>query len=335
MECLLQAPWPTKSLEEHAAILARISSSRRAQEPITAFSGGALPHTILSTCQGALLGMFDTQSVLPLRATCKDAAAAVAQFPWDDLDTVIEGNLGPALLPAAPGAQKGAWRACFPLARGACVGSFYRRRLAPVFDADFVHFVGLRRLSMVLCCEVTDAAFALLAGIDTLNMCGCNQPAITNAAFAHLTGIRVLCMGSCDQPTITDAAFVNLAGIHTLDMSECSQPTITDAAFSHLAGVHTLDIRYCVQPTITDAAFAHLVGIQSLNMSWCTQPTLTDAAFAHLVGIHTLNMSGCTQPTITDAAFAHLGGVQRIILYGCSDARLAAARAAGLNPSCD
>jgi hypothetical protein len=66
---------------EHAASLARISASRSPQGAIAAFAGGALPHTILSCCQGALLAMFSTQDVLPLRATCRDAVAAVAAHP--------------------------------------------------------------------------------------------------------------------------------------------------------------------------------------------------------------------------------------------------------------
>ena len=46
----------------------------------------------------------------------------------------------------------------------------------------------------------------------------CNQAGITDAAFAHLTGIRTLDMSYCNQAGITDMAFAHLAGIHTLDM---------------------------------------------------------------------------------------------------------------------
>ena len=134
---------------------ARISSSLRQQDAICAFAGGALPHTLLSCCQGALLGMFSTKAVLPLRATCKDTAAAVASHPWEDRETVILCSIG-------------GWRACFPRARcanvrmGAVAGSWRR---TPVMDADFVHFVGLWELSMSYCWEVTDAAFVHLQGI--------------------------------------------------------------------------------------------------------------------------------------------------------------------------
>ena len=73
----------------------------------------------------------------------------------------------------------------------------------------------------------------------------CKQPAITDAAFAHLRGIHTLDMSGCKQAGITDAAFAHLRGIHTLDMSFCNQPGITDAAFAHLCGVRELSMRGC------------------------------------------------------------------------------------------
>ena len=98
--------------------------------------------------------------MLPLRATCRDAVSAVAAHPWDDLDTVIHGNVGPELLPAGPGGQKGAWRGCFPQARGAnvsehCAFTNSNGRRMPMLDEDFVHLVGLRRLNMSRCRMVT------------------------------------------------------------------------------------------------------------------------------------------------------------------------------------
>jgi hypothetical protein len=121
------------------------------------------------------------------------------------------------------------------------------------------------RINIESCSNVTDAGFAHLAGIQTLNMSFCRQ--LTDAAFAHLRGIQTLNMRYCYQHTITDAAFAHLRGIHTLNMTMCNQPTITDAAFAHLRGIQTLDMGYCDQTTITDAAFAHLRGIQTLDMS--------------------------------------------------------------------
>jgi len=49
----------------------------------------------------------------------------------------------------------------------------------------------------------------------------CDQSTITDAAFANLRGIHTLDMGYCIQYTITDAAFKHLLGIHTLNVSGC------------------------------------------------------------------------------------------------------------------
>ena len=188
-------------------MFSRLSASRGALGPLAAFAGGALPSTILSACAGALLPLLSSRAVLPLRAACKEAAAAVAQHPWEDSETVIHGRLG-------------AWRACLPRARAANVAQAAQRggeagRAAPLLDADFVHLEGLRELNMKRCTGVTDAAFAHLRGIRTLDMSWCDQDAITDGAFAHLPGIHTLKMGACTQEGITDAAFEHLRGIST------------------------------------------------------------------------------------------------------------------------
>jgi hypothetical protein len=247
-----------------------------------------------------------------LRLTCRELKQAVADFPWEDMKTVIRGSIS-------------LWRACFPRARGANMGQRYgyepwqnpSGRRTPVVDADLVHFVGLRALNMRCCRQVTDAAFVHLRGIQKLNMSDCCQATITDAAFEHLKGIQVLDMSCCNQATITDAAFEHLKGIQKLNMNNCNQATITDAAFEHLKGIQRLSMSYCTQATITDAAFENLKGIQVLNMRFCNQNTITDAAFEHLKGIKELNMSGCNQATITDAAFEHLKGIQKLDMRAC------------------
>ena len=230
----MQPRWPAMSPAEHAAALARVSASRSPQDAIAAFAGGALPHTILSCCQGVLLDMLSTRAVLPLRATCRDAVAAVAAHPWDDLRTVIRGNVGPALLPPGPRTQKGAWRGCFPRARSANVSGYTEKynpygRRTQIVDADFVHLVGLGRLNMSSCTSVTDAAFVRLPGIQSLNMSFCNQSTITDAAFVPLAGIQSLCMRGCNQDTITDAAFVPLVDIQRLYMFFCHYARVSAA----------------------------------------------------------------------------------------------------------
>ncbi len=53
---------------------------------------------------------------------------------------------------------------------------------------------------------VTDAAFAHLAGIHTLDISRCNQRMITDAAFAHLRGIRTLTTSFCAPAVVAAAA---------------------------------------------------------------------------------------------------------------------------------
>ena len=279
-------PWPAQSPAEHAAMFSRISASRSAA-PLAAFAGGALPHTLLSACSETLLPFFSTKAVLPLRATCKDAVAAVAAHPWEDMETVILGSIG-------------GWRACFPRARCANVrewcGDVVRR--TPVVDGDFAHLEGLWELGMGGCRAVTDTALAHLRGIRVLDMTFCDQAAVTDAGLAHLVGIQKLSIAYCSQATLTDAALAPLKGIRTLNMSSC--PQLTDAAFAHLQGLHTLLMAHCSQPTITDAALAHLGGIQCLVLYGCSMP-FTAAGLAHLRGIARLHMGGANAASIAAA----------------------------------
>jgi hypothetical protein len=255
--------------------------------------------TIVSIVGVVLLPFFDTREACSLRLVCRELKQAVADFPWEDMGTVIRGSIA-------------LWRACLPRARGANVGQrigdgLYHNpngRRTAVVDGDFVHFVGLRALNISLCRKVTDAAFVHLRGIERLDMSHCDQPTITDAAFAHLVGIQRLSIWYCDQATITDAAFVHLKGIKVLNMSMCSQ--LTDAAFEHLKGIHTL-------------------------FMWrCSQATITDAAFEHLKGIHSLVMTGCNQASITGAGLEHLKGITRLGMWRCSDEAKAAAESLGL-----
>ena len=156
---------------------------------------GGNGHTLLAECPGALLQFFDTPQACALRLVCREFQAAVAAHPWEDRATVILGSIG-------------GWRACFPRARCANVDKLRRR--APVVDADFVHFVGLRELYIESCTKVTDAAFVHLRGIRVLDMSYCGQPTITDAGLAHLVGIQKLSINCCGQATLTDAAFAPL-----------------------------------------------------------------------------------------------------------------------------
>ena len=87
---------------------ARISASRAPEHAIVAYAGGARVHTIFSCSVHAMLPMFDTRAVLPLRSVCKDMRTAIALQPFADATTRIRSD-GVA-----------AWRACFP---AACVSN--------------------------------------------------------------------------------------------------------------------------------------------------------------------------------------------------------------------
>ena len=100
--------------------------------------------TIVSIVGVVLFPFISTEdAALGLRLTCRELKQAVTDFPWEDMRTVIHGNIA-------------LWRACFPRARGANVGQRIgdeeyhnpNGRRAPVVDADFVHFVGLRALNI-------------------------------------------------------------------------------------------------------------------------------------------------------------------------------------------
>ena len=155
-------------------------------------------------------------------------------------------------------------------------------------------------------------------------MGSCFQPEITDAAFAPLAGIRVLNLSLC-SPSITDAAFAPLAdSLRELDISTVDGPSpFSDAAFVHFGNLRKLSIANSYQDTITDAAFVYLRNISSLDMSYCSQ--LTDAALTHLQRIKELNVGGCTQ--LTGSTIASL---ELLDVAGCSMALICAAGAADL-----
>jgi hypothetical protein len=274
------------------ALAARPSLCRRllraaAAKMLVPLAGGG-QETLLSEVGFVLLPLFTTRDACALRLVCREFLAAVTEQPWEDGETVIKGSIA-------------AWRVCFPRARCANVARYSmtggEMRTAPVVDADFVHFEGLRELNMFYCQDVTDAAVVHLRGIHSLEM--------------------VVCV------FLTDAALVHLAGIQRLGMACCSG--ITDAGFVHLRGIQLLNITYCTQ--LTDATFVHLRGAKDIFMDRCDQPAITDAAFVHLRGIRTLVMDRCTQATITGATFSSLADIEALCLNDCSEELKAAARA--------
>ena len=163
---------------------------------------------------------------LPSWQLCREFKSTVADFPWEDEQTVIVGSVA-------------AWRACFPRARWANVKQRYGGRSTPVVDADFVHFVGLRRLEMRWCNSITDAAFVHLKGIHTLNMASCYQSTITDAAFVHLKGIHSLGLYHCFR--LTGAVFTHLKGVKRLNIGECTQLNLTDDSLKGIVWLNMYD----------------------------------------------------------------------------------------------
>jgi hypothetical protein len=269
---------------------AAAAAARGTRIPLAGGDAAGNPtETLLSEVGLVLLKHFDTREACALRLVCREFVEAVRQQQWEDGRTVIKGSIA-------------AWRACYPRARCANVRQSDESghdivRAAPVVDADFVHFAGLRELNMAGCIAVTDAAFAHLRGIRILDMSDCNQPAITDAAFENLVGIQKLSIWACDQATLTDAAFVHLQGIQLLNMSCCSQ--LTEDAFEHLHGIHTLYMWHCDQATISDVVFVYLQGIDTLVIEGCSQ--FSGEGFAHLHGIRALGMHNC-EPELVAAA---------------------------------
>ena len=252
----------------------RSQAARHTRIPLA----GGTQETLLSEVGPVLLSFVSTRDACALRLVCREFLAAVREHPWEDMRTAIKGSIR-------------AWRACYPRARCANVQKYAfggaEKRAAPVVDADFVRFEGLRELNMAGCRDVTDAAFVHLRGIHTLDMTLCNQPTITDAAFAHLAGIQRLSILGCFLATITDAAFAHLRGIQLLNMSFCRQ--LTDAAFVHLRGIHTLVMFSCNQATITGSSFPCLKGISVLGMAACGDAAI---ATAQGLGLPVLTQAG-------------------------------------------
>lgn len=299
----------------------------------------SLPSTLLSSVPHALLGYLSTRDACALRATCREALAAVARFPWAE-----SGYWSEADQEWYPGTRIGRagsstsqclarWRRCFPQAAAANLE--YTMDLTPQ-DVS-AHLDGLLGVDLSGCQQLTDAHLARFTALQRLVVRDCGQAALTGAAFAHLAGsLRFLVCGDCPQlpsaalaplrgletlviwhcTSVGDAGLVPLRRLRTLVMGGCDQPSITDAALAALGGsLERLIMWDCAQPTLTDAGLAHLQRLTTLDMSGCCQATLTDAAFAPLAALRELNVAGCTQ--LTDAALAHLAGVEELNVSHC------------------
>lgn len=105
---------------------------------------------------------------------------------------------------------------------------------------DSALVTGILQLDISLCKQLTNKFFASLHGIHTLIMRGCSND-ISDAAFAHLAGITVLDISENSQPGITDVAFSHIAGIEELNLSNCNLESLTEGVLAHLTSVGTLN----------------------------------------------------------------------------------------------
>jgi hypothetical protein len=210
----------TRELSQaHAVLFARLSASRPPTRPLTAFAGGAEATTILSCCQGTLLSYLSTAAVLPLRAACREARAAIARTAWADAATPILGDAR-------------AWRACFPAARLVNAVGRLRAPALPLRDAELVSLRGLRTLllpgasgaelararaalpgtavagamSAALVARIeTGSAVLALAALEggVLGSCGWQEPPRLWRATGEPPGQRWECLGSLEAPMAT------------------------------------------------------------------------------------------------------------------------------------
>ena len=303
---------------EHALPMSQRRSSRLSRLRLCG-SDGTATSPVFSAAAGSILPYVSTLDARSLRATCREAHAAVRAFPfensgyWSEEDRVW--YPGPLIGQGLAHSEEQLvaclrrWRACFPCAIGASLAGH------PFVTAAMIssHLSAVRSIDLSDCANLTNQALAALTSLERLIL---NTPSarLTDSGFAPLAGrLRFLVCGNF--PALTSAAFVHFQGIETLVMWGNEQEALGDAAFAHLGSVRTLVMGNCDQLTITDAAFAPLRSLQRLLMWGCNQPTITDAAFASLAGLAALDVSGCVQ--LTGAAFAPLVGLRELIAEGC------------------
>jgi hypothetical protein len=175
-----------------AAMFARLSASRAPRQAIGAFAGGALDTTIFSTCQDTMLSFFTTRTVLPLRAACKDARAAIALRGWEDVDTAILGSLS-------------AWAACFPAARAGNAGGRLRKGAPPVTAEEWAALRALRE-------PATGAP-----SLRELLLVGAGEGLVA-AARSALPGVRIAAAlaGEC-VARVKQEEWADISGLAVLD----------------------------------------------------------------------------------------------------------------------
>jgi hypothetical protein len=145
--------------------------------PITAFAGGKDTTTLLSCCGHALLPLLPIRALLALRATCRDARAALQAHPLEDGTTDVgrsEGGLA-------------AWHASFPSARVACCAPGRH-------PMSSVHNFPLNQDSFSGTLTLTPGGCHCLRGLSELRVLGVSEEHAAGLS-GQLQGVRIVRAG--------------------------------------------------------------------------------------------------------------------------------------------
>jgi hypothetical protein len=172
----------------------RISASRPINTAIDAFAGGTQNTTILSSSYHTLLSFFDTKTILPFRAVCKDTKNAVQNHNWHDEKTVVSNIIN--------------WNICFPRASAIFIAKL------KINDNDFELLRDINTLIILYNCNITGEGFVHLENLQTLKIYNCNS--IDDSSFKHLKNIRNISINNCFG--ITGDGFSYLKNIKTFEI---------------------------------------------------------------------------------------------------------------------
>ena len=172
----------------------RISASRPINTAIEAFAGGTQNTTILSSSSHTLLSFFDTKTILPFRAACKETKNTVQNHNWHDEKTVVSNIIN--------------WNICFPRATAIFIANL------KITDNDFELLRGINTLIILYNYNITGDGFVHLENLQTLKVYNCNS--IVDSSFRHLKSLRNMSISNCYG--ITGDGFSYLKNIKTFEI---------------------------------------------------------------------------------------------------------------------
>jgi len=240
------------------------------------FAGSETEKTILSVIHSELFRFFTTIDILPCRLVCREFKEIIANYPWNDINNVVKGNIC-------------RWRMCFPIAKAINLNA--RIRKIQVTNEDIIILRRIKYINITSQKSITNAAFQYLTEAKCIIMNGCDQ--ITDEAFVNLPNLRRLEISYCYN--ISDSIFKNLRNLKYLNIIDCQQ--ITDVAFQYIPNIIELNIGLC--RTLSDDIFQYLKNIEALNLTDCYY--LTPEIFKYLKHIKYLIINKCSDDLIEEA----------------------------------